>query len=55
MNSLSYSLQFTQPGKKSGLLNIFHPQLSGNIYPRMLEKGSYTFFTGLNLDSESDL
>ena len=52
--TLIYSLQFTQPGKKSGLSNLYHPQLSGNIYPRMLEKGSYAFFNGINLDSNSD-
>ena len=54
MISLSYTIQFTQPGKKSGVLNLFHPQLSGNIYPRMLEKGSYAFFNGIHLDSKSD-
>ena len=54
MGSLIYSLQFTQPGKKSGFSNLFHPQLSGNIYPRMLEKGSNAFFNGINLDSKSD-
>ena len=53
-DTLIYSLQFYQPGKRSGFSNLFTPQLSGNIYPRMLEKGSFAFFNGINVDFDSD-
>ena len=54
MNSLAYTLQLTQPSKQYGLSNLFVPQSNGNIYPRILEKGSYAFFNGITLNSDSD-
>ena len=54
MDTLAYTLQFIQPGKQYGFSNIFIPQLNGYIYPRILEKGSYAFFNGINLNSNSD-
>ena len=54
MDSLPYTLQFIQPGKQYGFSNLFAPQANGNIYPRILEKGSYAFFNGINLNSESE-
>ena len=54
MDTLPYTLQFIQPAKKYGLSNLFAPQANGNIYPRILEKGSYALFNGINLNSESE-
>ena len=51
---LPYSLQLTQPQENIGLLNIYGPQLRGNIYPRIMPKGSIVFFNGANLKSDSD-
>ena len=52
--SLAYTLQLTQPIKQYGFSNLFVPQSNGNIYPRILEKGSYAFFNGITLNSDSD-
>ena len=53
--NLVYSLQLTQPTEKVGLLNIYGPQLKGNIYPRIIPKGSSVFFTGANLNSNKNM
>ena len=52
--NLAYSLQLTKPTDNKGLLNLYSPQLSGIIYPRIISKGSYVFFNGANLNSDSD-
>ena len=54
ITDLVYTLQLIQPGKQYGFSNLFVPQSNGNIYPRILEKGSYTFFNGINLNSNSE-
>ena len=54
MDTLVYTLQFFQPGNQYGFSNIYSPQSNGNIYPRILEKGSYAFFNGLNLNPNSE-
>ena len=54
MDTLAYTLQFIQPSKHYGISNLFSPQSNGNIYPRILQKGSYAFFNGINLNSLSD-
>ena len=55
--NLAYSLQLTQPSNtegKEGLFNLYSPQLSGLIYPRIIPKGSFVFFNGANLKSDSE-
>ena len=55
IEDLAYSLQLTQPVvNKEGLFNLYAPQLSGTIYPRIIPKGSYVFFNGANLKSDSN-
>ena len=54
IEDIPYSLQLTQPKKEIGLLNSYGPQFRGNIYPRIITKGSVVFFNGANLKSESD-
>ena len=49
-NSLIYYLQLTQPTNKVGRTNTYSPQIGGIIYPRIIKKGSYAFFNGINLD-----
>ena len=53
--NLVYSLQLTQPTEKVGLLNIYGPQLKGNIYPRIIPRGSTVFFNGANLNSNKKM
>ena len=53
IKDIPYSLQLTQPMQDIGLLNSYGPQLRGNIYPRIITKGSVVFFNGVNLKSES--
>ena len=54
IRDIPYSLQLTQPSQDKGLLNFYGPQLRGNIYPRIITKGSVVFFNGANINSESD-
>ena len=51
---LAYSLQLTQQLDNIGTFNFYPPQLSGNIYPRIIHKNTYAFFTGANLKVDSD-
>ena len=48
-DNFTYSIQFTEPNemKKQGLFNIFEPQLSGIIYPRIIPCGSTVFFNAI--------
>ena len=51
---LPYSIQLTQQLDNIGSFNFYPPQLSGNIYPRIIHKNSYAFFTGANLKVDSN-
>ena len=51
---LAYTIQLTQPKEQIGLPNFYTPQLSGNIYPRIIPKGSAVIFNGANLNTNSE-
>ena len=53
-DDLAYVIQLTQPRKQIGLINFYSPQLSGNIYPRIIPKDSAVIFNGANLNTKSD-
>ena len=53
IENLIYSLQLTQKTGENDLLNLYAPQITGNIYPRIIPKGSVVFFNAANLKDES--
>ena len=53
-DDLAYSIQLTQPKEQIGLINFYAPQLSGNIYPRIIPKDSAVIFNGANLNTKSE-
>ena len=53
IENLIYSLQLTQETGENDLLNLYAPQITGNIYPRIIPKGSVVFFNAANLKDES--
>ena len=54
LNNLEYSLQLTKSNNQGGISNLYSPLLSGNIYPKILKRGTYTFFNAVYLNSLSD-
>ena len=57
INDIPYTIQLTEPKAQIGLLNIYTPQLNGNIYPRIISKGSVVFFNAVppNTDSKEQI
>ena len=53
IDDLPYTIQLTEPKAQVGLLNIYTPQLNGNIYPRIIGKGSTVFFNAVPPTSNS--
>ena len=53
INDIPYTIQLTEPKSQIGLLNIYTPQLNGNIYPRIIGKGSVVFFNAVPPTSNS--
>ena len=53
INDIPYTIQLTEPKSQVGLLNIYTPQLNGNIYPRITGKGSVVFFNAVPPTSNS--
>jgi len=54
----SYILQITNQKHKIGYNNMYSPQISGKIYPRIIPKGTIAYFTGsktINKTSQSNL
>ena len=54
VEDIPYSLQLTEPMDENNVLNVYTPQLRGNIYPRIISRGSTVFFNGANLNTDSD-
>ena len=54
IENLAYSLQLTQKTEETDLLNLYAPQITGNIYPRIIPKGSIVFFNAANLKEHSE-
>lgn len=50
-NSLSFSLKLAQSTNKTGTVNIYSPQIEGLIYPRIIQKDIYAFFSGVKFNS----
>ena len=53
INDIPYSIQLTEPKNQTNVLNIYIPQISGRIYPRIIPKGSIVFFNALPPTSQS--
>ena len=53
IKDIPYTIQLTEPKSQIGLLNIYTPQLNGNIYPRIISKGSMVFFNAVPPTSAS--
>jgi hypothetical protein len=53
IDDIPYTIQLTEPKSQVGLLNIYTPQLNGNIYPRIIGKGSVVFFNAVPPTSNS--
>jgi len=53
IKDIPYTLHLTNPKLQEGLLNIYTPQINGNIYPRISNKGSVVFFNALPTTSNS--
>lgn len=45
-NEASFSISISEPNNLSNLYNYYPPQLNGEIYRRIIPKGSIAFFSG---------
>ena len=45
-NKMAFTFSVTDPSKLSNLYNYYPPQITGEIYRRIIPKGSIAFFSG---------
>ena len=54
ISTMIYSISLTEPNSLPELYNYYPPQLTGEIYRRIIPKGSIAFFSAIKLDNSAE-
>ena len=52
-SEIFYSIQLTDPKQSDSKINLYSPQIYGEIYPRMLKENEIFLFTGIPISDEA--